>query len=240
MRRTNRGVLGIDIALSMSYDPGTGLTYGLLLGCSDAQQSFIRQEIDSLKRMARHPLLLPVLLLGQQQILLRELTEWVWLDLLDVEKASGRTGVVQDLPDGADRKDTTRPRIGYGAMTNKALGVVQLASAWESQTKALISDIETIQKETKHIDSMIFGCLSKEANDTAAASTTNNNNTTSAPRRTGRGYPQIARNLKESLVLVLYNSNTILSDLGFINKRAEAQMNAVSQAQTSSELASFL
>lgn len=227
MRRSNRGVLGMNIALSMSYDPETRITCGLLLGCSDAQQSFIRWEIDSLQRMARHPLLLPVLLLGQQQILLRQLTERIWKELLDVENASGQTGVVLDLPDGVGRKDTNKRLNGYEAMTNKVLGVVQLASAWLSQTEALISDIETIEKNTERVDSMISDRLRKEAIDIAAASA--KNGTTSATRRrTKRGHPQIARNLKESLELILQNSNTMLSDLQFITKRAESQMNAVS------------
>jgi len=212
MRRSNRGFAGMDVALSLSFDITTGVTYGILLGCDANQQTFIRQQLQNLREMARHPLLLPVLLAGQQQLLLFDETERLWLDLLRVENASGQTGVIVAPIEENSSKNRQRFRtvskdphgkrtITTKQITNKVLGVVQLASTWESHIKALIQDTKAMQQSLKRVDGAVIDKSNLEGP---------------------------ARALEESLEFTLHKSNTVLWDLEYINKRAGAQMTAVS------------
>ncbi|RYP66566.1 hypothetical protein DL771_007719 [Monosporascus sp. 5C6A] len=232
--------------MSVSYDATTGLTCALLLGCDADQQRFVNEQLLSLRDMARHPLLLPVILISQQQILLYDLSERLWEDLLVVEGASGQTGVV--LVEDQNRRTSKEPsiprrydggkdsrkrrRITNKLITDRVLGIVQLASAWESHTKALALAIEAIRDSMADVDWTILNHrlssnpvakdMSPPDNDTASSSRPK-------PAMDG-GQPEIveiSKNLKESLTLTLHKANTMLWDLEFINKRAAAQMNAV-------------
>jgi hypothetical protein len=99
----------MDIALSMSFDMATGMTCGMLLGCDARQQTFVRQQLaTSLRRMAAHPLLLVVLLTGQQQVLLSWEGEQLWRNLLRVEQVSGQTGVLLVSDDDATEITTKK------------------------------------------------------------------------------------------------------------------------------------
>ena len=123
----------MNISLSLSYDPSTGMTYGLLLGCSDIQQAFINEQIKTLATLAIHPLLLPVLFSAHQQQLLNRERKELWVSLLKVETESGQTGtpVINSHTFQMMSQD-------YGRVTERVLGVIQIASAWESYSKALI------------------------------------------------------------------------------------------------------
>src|SRR5436309_2717992 len=45
MRRPTWGILPMDIALSVSHEPTSGLTCALLLGCSNLQAKFLCEEV---------------------------------------------------------------------------------------------------------------------------------------------------------------------------------------------------
>jgi hypothetical protein len=61
MRSPNSGILGIDIALSISHDPVTGSTYALIIGLSDRQLP-MSDQLKILASVTSHPLLLPILI----------------------------------------------------------------------------------------------------------------------------------------------------------------------------------
>ena len=123
MRRPTRGILAMDIALSISHDPATGMTSALLLGCSDIQQAFIHEQIKTFAGLASHPLLLPLLFSAHQEQLLNREKDRLWRSLLEVETASGQTGapavgIYRRSTDSQDyagitkdvRADVVRPR----------------------------------------------------------------------------------------------------------------------------------
>lgn len=182
--------------------------------------------MQTLREPTRRPLLLPVFLLGQQQVLLHEETEALWLDLLRVENASGQTGVIvvptDEQSQGGGRKvraaskDHRRPRrITNKQITNKVLGVVQLASTWESHIKALIQDIKAAKESVKKVES---ATTNSSGSGTQAA----------IPPAMDKGITSNSGTLEESLGLFMHKANTVLWDLEYINKRASAQMDAVS------------
>jgi hypothetical protein len=201
MRRTTRGILALNISLSLSHDPSTGMTSGLLLGCSDIQQAFIYEQIRTLATLASHPLLLPVLFSAHQHQLLNRERKKLWVSLLKVETESGQTGapVIGSHMFQKKSKD-------YGRITKNVLGVIQIASAWESYSKALILGIDTIQENLVYLSDM-----TTDSRKTAVKAT--------------------ATILTEWLISVRHKSNVMLWDFEFIDKRAQAQMTAVRQKQ---------
>jgi hypothetical protein len=198
MRKSTRGILAMNIFLSISHDTATGITCAILLGCSSAQQAFVCEQLKELSNLAVHPLLLPILFSGYQQFQIGRETELLWRDLVNVETKSGRTGapvVRSDVHSMLNREN--------GDITNAVLGIVQLASYWESHTKGGVLGIESIQKSIEEI-----------------------NKKTPDPRKSKM--EEISRILNESLTVSSHNSSVMLWDLEFINKRATAQMTAVS------------
>ena len=85
MRRSTRGIIAINIAISLSYDPSIGLTCGLLHGYSTAQQTFVGEQIKTFALLVSHPLLLPVLFSTNLRQLLRIERDRLWERLLQME-----------------------------------------------------------------------------------------------------------------------------------------------------------
>jgi hypothetical protein len=161
MRRSTRGIAGMNMALAVSHDPSSGLTHAILRGCSVAQQNFIQEQLKKWSVLASHPLLLPVLLAGYIRQLLRYQVVLLWIDLLDAETESGQTGApaMDALPRGY--RD-------YGSITNLVLGVVQKGTSWESYTNALILCIKSIQESISYINTVTPGPR-KEITETQSA-----------------------------------------------------------------------
>ncbi|KAF4983671.1 hypothetical protein F66182_17056, partial [Fusarium sp. NRRL 66182] len=216
------------------------MTCGLLLGCNADQQTFIRQQLQELSGMTRHPLLLPIILARQQQIILYEKTEGLWDELLQVENVSGQTGVVLVPMDdeslsgrrsarATSKKETQKDHISNKRITNKALGVMQLTSVWESQTRALVQDINAIRESMTEVSAVLS--YSKSDVPVPAPSISEIGRAVSGQSiLTASSVSGISGNsgiLEKSLALLLQNSNTMLWDLEFINKRAAAQIDAV-------------
>ena len=198
MRRSTRGILAMNIALSISYDPNSGLSSALLLGCSDTQQSFVREQLKTNYALADHPLILPILFTTYQRRLLNKERKRLWVSLLEVETQSGRTGA----PAIGSRVPQDQLR-DYESITNGVLGIIQLTAAWESYTKALLLGIESIQESITYNSAK--APVSRKAKVEAAAVV-----------------------LSEWLTFVSHKSNVMLWDIQFIHKRAQAQMTAVS------------
>jgi hypothetical protein len=177
----------------------TSRTCGILLGCSDAQVAFIAEQLSTCSSLAWHPLFLPCLLTSQQYEVLNDETERLWMQLLQVETISGQTGapVISSL-----RDDTSSLSSGVKSI----LGVVQLASAWESHTNALLLAADAIQDELLRI---------KEK----------------SPESRKSKVDSVTEMLTEYLQLAVHKSKVMLWDLQYINARAQAQTNAVSSFQ---------
>jgi hypothetical protein len=144
MRRSTRGVVALNIKLSISHDPKAGRTCGILLGCSNAQISFIVEQLKMCSSLAWHPLFLPCILTSHQHELLSDETERLWKQLLRVETISGQTGapVIGAFQDDVPTFQDNQKSI---------LGVVQLAAAWESHTNALLLAADVIKDELSQI-----------------------------------------------------------------------------------------
>lgn len=187
----------MNIALSISHDPGTGKTSALLLGCSDLQQAFIREQIKTLGGLVSHPLLLPVLFSAHQEQLLNREKDRLWVLLLEVETDSGQTGApaLGIYRSSIDAQD-------YDNITKRVLGVIQLASSWEMRTKELILGLEAIQESLDHL-------------------------ATITPEARKAALQESSGVLLEWLRYTLHKSNVLVCELQYIEKRAQAQMTAV-------------
>src|SRR5437762_717008 len=121
MRRSNWGLLGIDVALSISHNPSTGITCALLLRFSDAQVAYILHQLGILASLASHPLLLPTLTSGYIQTFLGDYAEDIIGRLLKLEMESGQTGILSYDKYGlwplGQRND-------YAAITREVLGII--------------------------------------------------------------------------------------------------------------------
>ena len=148
MRRSTQGILAMNMVLSISHDPNTGLTCGVVLTWSDEQTTFVTEELKSYCGLAGYPLLLPILFTDYQRGLLREEGERIWERLLEVETASGQTGVSVMFADN----NTLSASSDFDGMIKGALEVVQLAGAWVAYTEILISATETIQESIRQIN----------------------------------------------------------------------------------------
>jgi len=203
MRRPTWGVLAMNICLSISYDTATGMTYALLHGCSDTQQAFIRQQLRSLASLANHPLLLPVLFSAHQRQLVHKQTRRLWESLLRVETASWQT----DVPGVGSwhipiESDTGQDLRGdYTQMTKETLGVIQLASGWQSTLKDIITGMDEIEQSLRRLSNK-FQALG-DSMETARDS------------------------FSEWLRFTRHQCRVLFGQLEYIDKRGQAQMTAV-------------
>ena len=201
MRRSTRGILAMNMVLSISHDPNTGLTCGVVLTWSDEQTTFVTEELKGYYGLAGYPLLLPILFTDYQRGLLRQEGERIWERLLEVETASGQTGAPAMFAD----HHTLSASGEFDRMIKGALEVVQLTSAWVAHTEILLSATETIQESILHI-----------------------NATTPHGRL---DYVEEAESfMVEYLGYISHRGNAMLSQLQYIYKRGQAQMTAVSAA----------
>jgi hypothetical protein len=148
-----------------------------------------------------------------------------------VEAISGQTGVVivpsdgqslwtqQNFPVSSDEENQT-PRTDSAQITNRVLGVVQLATSWESNTKDLMQDIKSLSESLGEVK----GAISKDSTLDAQAPVSS----TYVSDMT-----EISNTLEESLKFLLRKTNTVLWNLEYIHKRAVAQMTAVSPSRFS-------
>jgi hypothetical protein len=196
MRRPTWGVLDMNICLSISHSTASGMTYALLHGCSNAQQAFVKEQLRSLASVANHPLLLPILFSAHQRQLLHKDAKRLWDSLLDIETASGQTGVpvVDNYGTSIDSED-------YTHITKETLGVIQLASGWQSTLKDIILGIDEIKESLTHLSDRIRA--------------------PEAPMVNARDV------FSEWLQFTSHQSNVLMGQLEYIDKRAQAQMTAV-------------
>ena len=198
MRRSTRGILGIDVVLSISHDPSTGVTSGILLTRSDQQTAFITKELERYKTVAGYPLLLPLLLSDYQRHLLNQESKRLWSKLLEVETQSGQTGAPAIFMVAG-----LRNRDDFDGMIKGALQVVQLSAAWVNYTEVLLLVIEDIQKS---IGSIHDSTPQSRSDDIEATESV----------------------MVEYTRFVHHRCKIMQSELQYIYKRGQAQMTAVS------------
>jgi hypothetical protein len=142
MRAPNRGLLAQDMALSLSYFPSTGVTCALLLGHSERQMAFIREQIICFGPIANHPALIPTLICTYRRFLLRKLVDEQYSDLYMVEDESQQSLLWYKNARGS----IPRARFDPEETSKKALLIIQLITSWERYTKSLIFEIKSIQQ----------------------------------------------------------------------------------------------
>ena len=198
MRKSTRGDVLLDLALAMSHEPESGLTCGLLLGCSDMQQTFVLQEIKDCNMFACHPLMLPVLITEYHRQILRKQAQRLWTRLLQIESSSGQTGaqIVQMIPFAVDKDD-------YDTLIKGALELIQFSASWENYTHALLLGVDAIQESMDHL-SLMSQCQNRGYMSTMTDIIT------------------------ERLTFISHRAKIMRWDLQYINKRGQAQMTAVS------------
>ena len=197
MTRLARAVDLTDVALSISYEPSTGLTCGLLLGCSAKQQTYVIQQLKSFAALACHPLLLPVLILEYHRSLITQLAEQLWRRLLALEVCSGQTGApVLGAGTIVDRD------VDYDEITKKALEIIQLSAAFEGHGRTLLLGAESIKESFGHLFTL------SNCQDLQYMEDTKNI-------------------LIEKMGLTNHQTLVLVEQLQYIYKRGQAQMTAV-------------
>jgi hypothetical protein len=199
MRRTSRGILAIDLALSLSHCPKTGATYALLLGRSERQAAFIKQQIQELATIAHHPAFLPTLVCTYHRTLLQRLSDQAMNELFSVETDSGQTWAPVYDEFGLHPQGN----CDDANITKRALGVIQMATAWESYAKAMLSDVESIQEFVAHVNTL-------------------------TPMRRRDVVRAEGKILDERLRFLGHKGKSVLWRLQYVTQRAQAQQNAVS------------
>ena len=201
MRRPTRGILAMNMVLSISHDPNSGLTCGVVLTHSGEQTAFLTKELKGYYGIAGYPLLLPILFTDYQRELLHQKAQRIWKRLLEVETASGQTGAPVMLcgryppPESSD----------FDEMIKGALQVVQLAASWVEYTEILLSTTESIQESIRHINA-------------------------TTPHGRLDCVEAVESVVVEYLGNISHRCKTMLSQLQYFYKRGQAQMTAVSAA----------
>jgi len=147
----------MDMALSMSYCPSTGITNALLLGRSAQQLLFIRHQIKQLLSLIVHPALLPTLIYSDLKSLLQTLVDRQFNEMYRVERKSGRTYVGYN--DDDDENWTSGANSGDDEISLQALGIIQLVTAWEAYINCLKVEVELVKKFVRRIDTKNSTCL---------------------------------------------------------------------------------
>ena len=188
----------MNLGLAISHDPATGLTCGLLSGCSPKQQKFVIQELrTNFCALACHPLLLPILITEFHRSLIARLGAQLWVRLLSVEISSGQTeiyttGLHLFLSEDRD----------YDMLIKEVLEVIQDSIDAETHTQNLLLSAEAIQEGINHLNTLShhhdMQCI------TGAAAV-----------------------LTERLALISHQAKVMLSESQLIYKRGQAQMTAV-------------
>jgi hypothetical protein len=160
MRLTTHGVLLMNTALSISYNPINGLTCAFLHGCTKDQQNQVRKQLEEFVQLAPHPLLIPVILVRMKRKMIAEQRIHIWNLLMKIEGQSGLTG----LPP-IQRPNPHPNRDNVTSFTNMVLEVIQLSGTSQSHAEALLLTLESIKSALQEIKCEPFKSFVEEATD---------------------------------------------------------------------------
>lgn len=201
----------MNIGLSISHSSTTRTTRTLLVGASAAQSRYIAQQLGRLANIAHHPLLLPALLCGHFEFLLRVEIARLWNELVAVETASGRGDVVSPVLLSQRKAETDE--AAHADLTRAALGVAQLSSSWQSGVQNLMAKVPLLKESIAELK--VVGGPAGSMKEASAL-------------------------LEEALNLTSQKASMTLGDLQMIEKRVSAQMNAVSTPPSSLNLVTYI
>jgi hypothetical protein len=140
----------MDVALSLSYTPRTGITNALLLRLSWEQTLFVKHQIEQLQSVAAHPALLPTLIYSNQRSLIRRLIDEEVDTLFHVEVEAER-----DVVEFFNSRGPV-PKSNVDDMTaQRALTIIQFTTAWERYTKMLLCGLDSVKSFIKEIDNLV-------------------------------------------------------------------------------------
>jgi hypothetical protein len=215
MRLSSRGIIEIDVCVSISYRPGTGTVRGFLQGCTSQQQAMIKGRLQQWSALSNHPLLLPTILVEMKVDRIDEEQTKLWNLLVRVEGQSKQTGApevnrpimnFEDLKinDELEVEKAQQMRVDseFRQVTLGVIGVIQRTTSVGSHAKALLLSIGEIQKSMQVVSDM--ASTSKTAH-----------------------LKKIGEMLSEKLVLLEHRTQVMTGDIEFIEKRAQAQQSAV-------------
>ena len=212
MHLTSRGILEIDICVSISYRPRSGTVKAFLQGCSSEQQTKIGVQLQEFAHLAQHPLLVPILLVELKVCCLEDREAELWNLLVDVETRSKQTGAPAiNVPfngfteedweeDSKTRQERLDSEIHH--VTLDVVGVIQQTTYSESHAKALLLSIEEIRKNIKIVNDM------------------------AVPQRMDQ-ISTIGAMFSERLDFLGHRTRVVIGDIEFVEKRAQAQQSAV-------------
>jgi hypothetical protein len=220
MRLSSFGVLEIDMSVAISYHASTGVVKAFLHGCTSQQQTQVRKQLLDFSALAGHPLLLPVLVAQMKLDILEQESLRLWNKLVLAEGQTGQTDVPAISTDSdivgcainSSKFEThlenaplvwSKPEAhDFDRTTLTVMGILQLTSYAETHSQALLLSIEEMKLGINTIQ-----------------------------RRAGlsaKSYiAQTSSILSERLQLLHHRTRVIMSEVTFVDKRAQAQQTAV-------------
>jgi hypothetical protein len=184
---------------TISHCRASNITNAVLFCRSSAQAAHIGDTITGIAQVATHPAVIPTLLCTFHLDLLNYKVDSTWERLFDVEVASGQSGIILV-------NDTGRVPTGNcndPNLSKEAIGVAQLAIAWESYAQ---SDVELIASINKFVTSC--------------------NMASAEPSMRPIQFKQ-TRVLREYLSLVFQRGNMLQHGARHLRARAEVQVSTV-------------
>lgn len=213
MRFSSHGVIEMDLCASISYHCTTGAVHNFLHGCNSEQQAQVQAMLAKSSSLARHPLLLPVLLTELKLDLVEQHSVQLWNKLVQAETLSGQTNYPainntrhprahKGVPPDKHKSNRSTSHLDFEDVTIEVLGVLQITAYAESHAKSLLLSIEEIQTS--------IGVVSRKTKTSNAEVIT----------RTGLV-------LSERLDFLAHRTQVVINNVQFYEKRAQAQQTAV-------------
>src|SRR6266487_6085113 len=202
MRRANKGVFTMDVALSISYEPYTGSICALLLTTSDEQLEFMLHQTIQLKVLTPHPLLLPTLLCTNSITILQSLVSQRTREYLEAERASGQSVWDPLGPYNAWGLSPPTTFEDFNGLTRAILRIAQLMTAYSNYFHSTFHAIESIEEALKYVSSI-------------------------TPPQREYASSEIGAILGERLRYVYHGGKSTFGELQTVNDRTRFQMNAV-------------
>ncbi|KAK0641947.1 hypothetical protein B0T16DRAFT_449256 [Cercophora newfieldiana] len=131
MRRSNGGVFGLDIAISISYCLATGCTTALVITYTPEHLEYLTHQLECFSSLAGNPLLLPTLISDHTATILESYLSERWSEYLKAEIASGQSGSDPFGPD--DHYGLSKPMEfhSFDDLTKTILRINQLVISYE-------------------------------------------------------------------------------------------------------------
>ena len=213
---SSRGIIEIDICVSLSYRPSSSTVRAFLQGCTSHQQGEVSMQLQESSILSEHPLLLPIILVEIKVWRTDEEEADLWNLLVDIEGRSEQTGApaisssyaydFDNTPLGAELESMNtgqeKTNSEFQRVTVGVVGVIQRTTSLESHAKALLLSIDEIRKSIEAVNNV-------------------------ASTSTAARLKEIGEILSGKLDLLEHRTRVIMGNIQFVEKRAQAQQSAV-------------